>query len=137
MNISQTVQMALDLSEQAFEKLGDSGAVRKEINSVIDNAVDSMIYTVNGFIDYVLDYLQNGFATCGPLMDVYDLVDNTICYRILSPFNGIWTGFGLYLILSIPILIMSCMLEPLFRRYKKAAYQKEDHIEMMGNFLSY
>ena len=110
---------------------------RKEINSVIDNAVDSMINTVNGFIDYVLNYLQNGFATCGPLMDVYDLVDNTICYRILSPFNGIWTGFGLYLILSIPILIMSCMLEPLFRRYKKAAYQKEDHIEMMGNFLSY
>ena len=137
MTISQTVEMALDLSRDAFEKLSDNGAVRKEINSVIDNAVDSMINTVNGFIDYVLDYLQTGFATCGPLMDVYDLVDNTICYRILSPFNGIWTGFGLYLILSIPILIMSCMLEPLFRRYKKAAYQKEDHIEMMGNFLSH
>jgi hypothetical protein len=96
-----------------------------------------MIKTVDVFIKYILDYVENGFATCGPLMNVYDLVDNTLCYRILSPFNGIWTGFGLYLILSIPILIMSCMLEPLFRRYKKAAYQKEDHIEMMGNFLSY
>ena len=137
MDISQTVNQALLLSKDALEMLQEDGSVRKEINIVIDNAFKSMIKTVQGFIDYVLNYVENDFATCGPLMNVYDLVDNTICYRILSPFNGIWTGFGLYLILSIPILIMSCMLEPLFRRYKKAAYQKEDHIEMMGNFLSY
>ena len=50
--------MALDLSKQAFDKLSDNGAVRNEINSVIDNAVDSMINTVNGFIDYVLGGFQ-------------------------------------------------------------------------------
>ena len=137
MDISQTVNQALLLSKQALDMLKEGGSVRKEINIVIDNAFNTMIKTVQGFIDYVLKYVENDFATCGPLMNVYDLVDNTLCYRILSPFNGIWTGFGLYLILSIPILIMSCMLEPVFRRYKKAAYQKEDHIEMMGNFLSY
>ena len=128
---------ALKLASDALENLKEGGEVRIKIDGVIQNAFDTMIKTVDNFIKYILDYVENGFATCGPLMNVYDLVDNTLCYRILSPFNGIWTGFGLYLILSIPILIMSCMLEPLFRRYKKAAYQKEDHIEMMGNFLSY
>ena len=128
---------ALDLASKALENLKEGGAVRIKIDGVIQNAFDTMVKTVDVFIKYILNYVKTGFATCGPLMNVYDLVDNTLCYRILSPFNGIWTGFGLYLILSIPILIMSCMLEPLFRRYKKAAYQKEDHIEMMGNFLSY
>ena len=50
--------MALELSKEAFKKLGDNGEVRNEINSVIDNAVDSMINTVNGFIDYVLGGFQ-------------------------------------------------------------------------------
>ena len=50
--------MALELSKQAFDQLDKNGEVRKEINSVIDNAVDSMINTVNGFINYVLGGFQ-------------------------------------------------------------------------------
>ena len=128
---------ALDLSKEAITSLEVNGQVRNEIDRAIDTSINSLINTVQGFIDYVLDYVETDFASCGPLMKVYDLVENTLCDRILSPFNGIWTGIGLYLILFIPIVILSCMLEPLFRRYKKAAYKKEDHVEMMGNFLRF
>ena len=133
MTIDQTVKKALDLSTEALNSLKEDGSVRKRIDKTIQDAFDTLVNTTQGFIDYVLNYVDTGFARCGPIMDVYDLVDNTLCYHILSPFNGIWTGIGLYLILFLPMLILSCMLEPLFRRYKKPAYQKEDHIEMMGN----
>ena len=95
-----------------------------------------LIATGDGFVDYVLDYVQNKFADCSPLANVYDLTENTICYQFLNPFNGIWTGVGLYLILMLPILILACALEPLFRRYHKPAYTKERHIEMTGTLTN-
>ena len=137
MTISETVTRAFNLADEAITSLEINGSVRKEIDIVIDTSINSLINTVQDFIDYALEYIKTDFASCGPLMNVYDLVENTLCDRILSPFNGIWTGIGLYLILFIPIVILSCMLEPLFRRYKKAAYKKEDHVEMMGNFLRF
>ena len=137
MTVSETVKTALNFTEQAIIDLEENGSVRNEIMTTIDISIETLVDTVQKFIDCVLDYVKTDFATCGPLMNIYDLVENTLCDRILSPFNGIWTGIGLYLILFIPIVILSCMLEPLFRRYKKAAYKKEDHVEMMGNFLRF
>ena len=64
MDISQTVNQALLLSKQALDMLKEGGSVRKEINIVIDNAFNTMIKTVQGFIDYVLKYVENDFATC-------------------------------------------------------------------------
>ena len=83
------------------------------------------IDTVDEFVSFVV----NNFARCGPVAQIYDLFDNTLCYQIFQPFNGLWTGLGLYLILMFPILILSCLLEPLFRRHKDPVYSK-DNMEM-------
>merc|ERR1712141_251929 len=121
---------ALIISEDAIDSFKEDGASRNDIFSLIDDASNEFISTIQEFVDYVVSYVENDFAKCGPLKYTYDLVDNSLCYRIIQPFNGLWTGLGLYLILMFPILIMSCALEPLFRRYNKPAYTKDRHVEM-------
>ena len=131
-DLSDTFNLALDLAQKAIEDLTEPGEVQTLIFDEVQKVFDSLITTGDGFVGYVLDYVQNKFADCSPLANVYDLTENTICYQFLNPFNGIWTGVGLYLILMLPILILACALEPLFRRYHKPAYTKERHIEMTG-----
>ena len=58
MTIAQTVDMAVTLSTEALDKLKPGGSIRIEINSVIQNAFDTMINTVQSFIDYVLAYVR-------------------------------------------------------------------------------
>ena len=134
-SISQTVTDAFELFKEALKKLQTDGDLRVLIDQTVDVSTKLLIQTAQGFIDYITNYVENDFASCKPIMGIYDLFDNTVCYRILTPFNGIWTGVGMYLILMVPILIMSCMLEPLFRRYKKPAYVKNKHVEMTGTHI--
>ena len=136
LTLSETINKALQLVKDAKTDLTEPGEVQDLIFNEVDKVINSIIGTGDEFVDYVLDYVQNKFANCSPLADVYDLTENTICYQFLNPFNGIWTGVGLYLILMLPILILSCALEPLFRRYSKPAYTKERHIEMTGNLIN-
>ena len=136
LNLATTFEKAIQLVQDAKTDLTDPGEVQDLIFNEVDKVINSVIATGDEFVDYVLDYVQNKFANCSPLADVYDLTENTICYQFLNPFNGIWTGVGLYLILMLPILILSCALEPLFRRYSKPAYTKERHIEMTGNLIN-
>ena len=136
LDLSATIGKALELVNNAKASLTEPGDVQDLIFDEVDTVINSTIATGDEFVDYVLDYVQNKFADCSPLANVYDLTENTICYQFLNPFNGIWTGVGLYLILMLPILILACALEPLFRRYHKPAYTKERHIEMTGNLTN-
>ena len=114
-SVSETVILAGEIATNAQKSLMSNGSVRAAIDVVVDTSIDSLLTTADGFVSYILDYVVNQFAKCSPISGVYDLLGNSICYQILQPFNGIWTGFGLYLILMIPVLILSCLLEPLFR----------------------
>ena len=136
-SISEVLDKALTISEDAINSFGENNSSRNDIFNLIDDASNEFVSTIQEFVDYVVSYVENDFAKCGPLKYTYDLVDNSLCYRIIQPFNGLWTGLGLYLILMFPILIMSCLLEPLFRRFNKPAYTKDRHVEMAGELIFY
>ena len=123
--IGDLLNSAIQKSQAAIDSLQTGGQANKNIFELIDSAADMFIDTVDEFVDFVV----NNFARCGPVAQIYDLFDNTLCYQIFQPFNGLWTGLGLYLILMFPILILSCLLEPLFRRHKDPVYSK-DNMEM-------
>lgn len=40
-------------------------------------------------------------------------------YRMLEPYNAIWSGFGVVVLLFIPAMIVGCCLENLYRRKPK------------------
>jgi hypothetical protein len=132
MSIGETLTFAINKSLAAVVSLQDGGENRLLVDTEIDNTIDILLGTIDDFIGYVIEYVTTDFAKCGPIMGVYDLTTNIACDQLLAPFNGLWSGLGLYLILMIPVLILSCCLEPLFRRKRIPAYSKQQHIEMTG-----
>ena len=136
-DIPDLLTTVVTYSEEAIKSFASGGKSREEILNFVDVIKETFVKTIDGFVQYVTDYIETSFAKCGPIKDVYDLVDNSLCYQLIQPFNGIWTGLGLYLIFMLPILILSCCLEPLFRRYDKTpAISRDRHIEMSGIYTS-
>ncbi len=129
-SILDTLTDVLALSSEAIIYL--SGEGKTLINDTVDEVVAVLVGVIDEFVDYVIDYLTNDLASCKPVSDILDLVENTVCANLMDPFNGMWSGLGLYLVLMLPILILSCTLENIFRRKRKQTYQDEGDFEMTG-----
>ncbi|TRY78481.1 hypothetical protein TCAL_12050 [Tigriopus californicus] len=111
------------LLEQAITEVND--VTRNDILAIFDNQSKTLITTVDGFIQFSKNYSINDFGKTGPVYNIYRGVIVSLCDSTVNPFNAYWSGMGVILILLVPVMIISCILEPVLRRRGTRTYPNE------------
>uniref|UniRef100_A0A0N4ZHX9 Prominin n=1 Tax=Parastrongyloides trichosuri TaxID=131310 RepID=A0A0N4ZHX9_PARTI len=86
-------------------------AVVKGLKSEISTATKTMISEwkndIESYLIYVKQKMNEDVTTCRPIADIARGTFASLCNQIVDPLNGIWAAMMIYILLSIPMIIIS------------------------------
>ena len=107
-------------------------------NSKIDDFIDNLSQNIENIVGNRIELETQDLGKCHVLIEIKDEIHEMICEDLLFPFNGLWSGLGLFLIILIPTLILAIFLANEFRRPGDSVDSAPARqIYMQGNFMIY
>ena len=114
MGIRDTIDSALNLAEAAVDYIDGQGT--DDFLEAYDAGADQLIGVIDLFVNYTVCFVEEDLGATTPLYHIYEATINELCYKVLDPYNALWSGIGLVLLAFVPLLMLSCGLEGLYRR---------------------
>ena len=108
--LTEAIDMALELSPYI------ENTVAPEVDAALNVTEDNMLSEINEYVDYSIGFVYSDLGHTRPIYNIYFGVVNSVCYEVVDPYNWMWAGLGLLLVVSIPMLVLACNLNGLFRR---------------------
>ena len=82
--------------------------------------MSNLISLGDGYVEWALYLVEDDLGRCRPVYDIYFGVVNMLCYRLLDPFNWLWAGMGLVLLIMLPMAWIGICLAAMYRRLPKS-----------------
>ena len=81
MTFTQTVDLAIDLADDAVDYMDTTG--RNVFELTFNNTLEcDLIPVIDSYVDFAIQTVYQDLGACKPVKDIYDGFINTLCYKV-------------------------------------------------------
>ncbi|XP_043200712.1 prominin-like protein isoform X4 [Amphibalanus amphitrite] len=113
-NVTEAVRELIGQAESAQLYLSTRGSA--EVIQLADEYAAEFLAHLDGYTGRVEGAFRRTVGQCGPLSNVYNATDVTLCSNVVYPFNGYWAALGWCILIFIPCVVVSLVLASLYRK---------------------
>uniref|UniRef100_A0AC35U4P3 Prominin-like protein n=1 Tax=Rhabditophanes sp. KR3021 TaxID=114890 RepID=A0AC35U4P3_9BILA len=80
--------------------------IRQEVSASAKAIIAQWKNDVEAYLVYVKQRMNEDITTCRPISEIAKGTVSAICNQVIDPLNGMWAAMMLYILLSIPMVVL-------------------------------